>query len=177
MKQRTSLLSPAITALLLCGAFATPLAFAQTHHKSKKTTTESTQTSTTSDTGANTSTSTTGTDTTATDTMSSDTTAQAATPPGAATPATPATPYPGTGTPATPATPANPADAAAASMGSASPRTMSWSDLDTDHNGSLSKSEASSLNSLSQVFDSADGNKDGTLTADEYRAYLKTQGK
>lgn len=175
MKQRTSLLSPAITALLLCGAFATPLAMAQTSHKHKKTT--STESTTTTDTGANASTSTMGTDTTATDTMSSNTTAQSATPPGSATPATPATPYPGTSTPATPATPANPADAAAASMGSASPRTMSWSDLDTDHNGNLSKSEASSLSSLSQVFDTADSNKDGSLTADEYRAYLKTQGK
>ena len=176
MKQRTSLLSPAITALLLCGAFATPLAFAQTHHKHKKTTTtESTQTSTSGDT--TTTSNAAGTDTMATDSTSANVSATDATPPGAATPATPATPYPGTGTPATPATPANPSDAAAASMGSASPRTMSWSDLDTDHNGSLSKSEASSLNSLSQVFDAADGNKDGTLTADEYRAYLKAQGK
>jgi len=175
MKQRNSLLSPAITALLLCGAFATPLAFAQTHHKHKKTTTtESTQTSTTGDTSTTTNAA--GTDTMATDSTSASVSAQDATPPGSATPATPATPYPGTGTAATPATPATPADAAAASMG-ASPKTMSWSDLDADKNGNLSKSEASSLSSLSQVFDSADANHDGSLTADEYRAYLKTQGK
>ena len=173
--KRTSLLSPAITALLLCGAFATPLAFAQTHHKHKKTTTTESTTQTTTNGDTSTTTNASGTDTMATDTTSANASASDATPPGA-TPATPATPYPGTGTAATPATPATPADAAAASMG-ASPKTMSWSDLDTDKNGNLSKSEASSLSSLSQVFDAADANHDGSLTPDEYRAYLKTQGK
>ena len=52
-----------------------------------------------------------------------------------------------------------------------------WSDLDTDHNGSLTKTEASALDSLAQVFDTADTDKDGALTGDEYRAYLKTSGK
>ena len=186
MKQRT-FLSPAITALLLCGAFATPLAFAQSSHKHHKKTTTSEQSSTSSNTG------TTGTDTS----MSSDTTTTTAGTTGSdsaamsdqsttaqtnsstSTPATPATPYPGTGTAATPATPATPADAAAASMGNAptSAKQLSWSDLDTDHDGNLSKTEAGALSSLSQVFDTADSNKDGSLTADEYRAYLKTQGK
>jgi hypothetical protein len=181
MKQRISL-SPAITALLLCGAFATPLAFAQTTHKHHKKTTTSEQ-STTADTGTN---ATTSTDTTTTaGTTSSDSAAMsdqsttAQTNSSTSTPATPATPYPGTGTAATPATPATPADAAAASMGNAptTAKQLSWSDLDTDHNGNLSKSEAGALSSLSQVFDTADSNKDGSLTADEYRAYLKTQGK
>lgn len=176
MKQRMSLLSPAITALLLCGAFATPVAFAQTHHKHKKTTTTESSQTTSNDAGT---TNTTSTDTTTTATGDTSTMGNQSTSTygsNSATPATPATPYPGTGTAATPATPATPADAAAASMG-ATPKTMSWSDLDTDHNGSISKSEASSLNSLSQVFDAADANHDGSLTADEYRAYLKTQGK
>jgi len=184
MKQRTTLLSRAVVGALLCGAFATPLAFAQTH-KHHKSTTTSTQSTTTTDTGAATDTTnatgttSTGTDTTATGSMSSDMSAQS-TPPYSATPATPASPAnPATGTPATPATPAYPADASAASMGNSPTTTkqMNWSDLDADHNGSLSKSEASTLNSLSQVFDTADGNKDGSLTADEYRAYLKSQGK
>jgi len=183
MKQRT-FLSPAITALLLCGALATPLAFAQTHHKhhKKTTTSEQTQASTTTDTGTNamSSDTTTTAGTTSTDSAAmSDQSTTAQTNSSTSTPATPATPYPGTGTAATPATPATPADAAAASMGNAptTARQMSWSDLDTDHDGNLSKTEAGSLSSLSQVFDTADGNKDGSLTADEYRAYLKTQGK
>ena len=53
----------------------------------------------------------------------------------------------------------------------------SWSDVDTDKNGSLSKSEASSVPALSQVFDQADADADGSLTADEYKAYVaKAQG-
>jgi hypothetical protein len=58
-----------------------------------------------------------------------------------------------------------------------SAKQVSWSDLDSDHNGNLSKTEAGALDSLANVFDSADANKDGSLTADEYRAYLKAQGK
>ena len=53
----------------------------------------------------------------------------------------------------------------------------SWSDVDTDKNGSLSKSEASSVPALGQVFDQADADADGSLTADEYKAYVaKAQG-
>ena len=53
----------------------------------------------------------------------------------------------------------------------------SWSDVDTDKNGSLSKSEASSVPALSQVFEQADADADGSLTADEYKAYVaKAQG-
>lgn len=178
MKQRS--LSRAITALLLCGAFATPLAFAQTHskHHKKSTTTESSQSATTSDTGTNASvssdTSTTAGTTASDSAAMSDQSTTAQTNSSTSTPATPATPYPGQGTAATPATPATPADAAAASM---TAKQLSWNDLDTDHDGNLSKTEAGALSSLSQVFDTADGNKDGSLTADEYRAYLKAQGK
>ena len=70
-------------------------------------------------------------------------------------------------TQATPATPATPATGA---------KKVTWADLDTDRNGSLSKTEAGALDSLSQVFDDADANKDGALSADEYRDYLKTHG-
>jgi hypothetical protein len=63
-----------------------------------------------------------------------------------------------------------------AAQGSSSGK-KSWSDVDTDKNGSLSKSEASSVPALSQVFDQADADADGALTADEYKAYVaKAQG-
>jgi hypothetical protein len=88
-------------------------------------------------------------------------TAQAATP---ATPATPAT----AATPATPATPAEPSAAA---------RKVSWSDLDGDKDGKLSKVEAAPLQSLTSVFDKADADKDGALTPDEYKAYVAANGK
>lgn len=67
--------------------------------------------------------------------------------------------------PATPATPATPADPAG-------PKKVSWSDLDGDHDGKLSKAEAAPVDALSQAFDTADADKDGALTADEYKAYL-----
>lgn len=67
-------------------------------------------------------------------------------------------------------------DAAAAQAGqagaTAAPQKKSWSDVDTDKNGSLSKSEASSVPALGQVFDQADADADGALTADEYKAYV-----
>jgi len=61
------------------------------------------------------------------------------------------------------------ADTAAAS---GAPAKKSWSDVDTDKNGSLSKSEASSVPALGQVFEQADADADGALTADEYKAYV-----
>jgi hypothetical protein len=69
-----------------------------------------------------------------------------------------------------PATPANP-------MGSTddSAKKISWSDLDADHDGKLSKTEAAPVDSLSQAFDTADTDKDGALTADEYKAYLASR--
>ena len=142
MKQRTTL---SLTALLLCGAFATPVAFAQSQDSASATQATQATTSATPPTTQS------GTDTAASGTAQATTQADAAT-----------------------AT-----DPASAAMGGApaSAKATNWSDLDTDHNGSLSKTEAGALDSLSNVFDSADANKDGTLTADEYRAYLKTQGK
>jgi cytochrome c peroxidase len=47
-----------------------------------------------------------------------------------------------------------------------------WDDVDVDKDGAISKQEASSNAGLSQVFDQADGNADGKLTADEYKAFV-----
>lgn len=58
-------------------------------------------------------------------------------------------------------------EATAASAGD-----QSWASLDTDANGSLSKSEAASHAALAGVFDQADSNSDGQLSADEYRAFM-----
>jgi hypothetical protein len=71
-----------------------------------------------------------------------------------------------TATGATPATPATPAASAA------SAKRVNWSQLDSDKDGKLSKAEAAPVKGLSKVFDQADANKDGALTADEYKAYL-----
>ena len=82
-----------------------------------------------------------------------------------ATPATPADPQAGTA--ATPATPAEPA---------ADAKKVTWSDLDADKDGKLTKTEAAPIDSLSQSFDDADKDKDGALTTDEYKAYLAARG-
>ena len=86
-----------------------------------------------------------------------------------ATPATPATPAdPQAGTAAIPATPAQPAAAAGK---------VTWSDLDADKDGKLTRTEAAPIESLSQSFEAADADKDGALTTDEYKAYLAANGK
>ena len=76
------------------------------------------------------------------------------------------------------------ADAAAATAGdaaaqasepaatAAAPQKKSWSDVDVNKDGNLSKTEASSVPALGQVFDKADSNADGSLTAAEYKAYV-----
>ncbi|GAB3348022.1 EF-hand domain-containing protein [Lysobacter tyrosinilyticus] len=65
-------------------------------------------------------------------------------------------------------------DAAAATPASVAKK--SWADVDLDKDGNLSKAEAAAVPSLGQVFDKADSNADGSLTAIEYKAYVKTQG-
>jgi hypothetical protein len=65
---------------------------------------------------------------------------------------------------------------AAASMQS-NPAKLSWSDLDADHSGSLSRAEASASPSLGKAFDRADSNADGALSADEYKAYVAMAGQ
>ena len=61
---------------------------------------------------------------------------------------------------------AQPTDAAA------QPKKVTWSDLDADKDGKLTKTEASGVQALSQVFDDADADKDGALTPDEYKAFV-----
>ncbi len=70
------------------------------------------------------------------------------------------------------ATPTQQDAAAAPASGTAAPQKKSWSDVDTDKNGSLSKTEAATVPALGQVFDQADADADGSLTADEYKAYV-----
>ena len=57
------------------------------------------------------------------------------------------------------------------------PEKKNWSDLDVDKNGTLSATEAASVQNLSSVFAKADANADGELTQDEYKAYLAASGK
>ena len=61
-------------------------------------------------------------------------------------------------------------------MKSADARKVTWSDLDADKDGKLSKTEVAPIDSLSQSFDAADSDKDGALTTDEYKAYLAARG-
>lgn len=60
---------------------------------------------------------------------------------------------------------------------SGEPEKKNWSDLDVDKNGTLSATEAASVQNLSSVFAKADANADGELTQDEYKAYLAASGK
>lgn len=69
--------------------------------------------------------------------------------------------------PATPAAPSGPA----------TPAKKTWSDLDSNKDGSLDKTEAATIPSLQAVFDQADANADGALTGDEYKTYLAANGQ
>ena len=63
------------------------------------------------------------------------------------------------------------AEPAAQPADAAQPKQVTWADLDTDKDGNLSKQEVTPVPSLTQVFDQADSDKDGKLTADEYKAF------
>jgi len=80
---------------------------------------------------------------------------------------------------ATAATQDTAATATQDAMGQASgqPQKKNWSDLDVDKNGTLSVTEAASVQSLAKAFTEADANADGQLTQDEYKAYLAANGK
>ncbi|GAB3098884.1 EF-hand domain-containing protein [Lysobacter terrae] len=83
------------------------------------------------------------------------------------------TPTDTTATQSTQATTSN--DASAATSGD--PSKKSWNDVDVNKDGSLSKAEAAAIPALGQVFDKADANADGALSADEYKAYVsKSKG-
>jgi len=71
-------------------------------------------------------------------------------------------------------TPTTSNDASAATT-QGDPAKKSWADVDADKDGNLSKAEAAAVPALGQVFDKADANADGSLTADEYKAYVSTQ--
>ncbi|MDO5504910.1 MAG: EF-hand domain-containing protein [Pseudoxanthomonas suwonensis] len=52
---------------------------------------------------------------------------------------------------------------------------ITWEQLDADGDGNISREEATRSEGLSGVFDAADGNSDGNLTIEEYRAYAEAQ--
>lgn len=73
---------------------------------------------------------------------------------------------------------APPQDAQAAEAAANPPQqaaSASWSTLDADGNGSLNRAEAAAVPSLAQIFDAADTDKNGELTAEEYRTFLETK--
>lgn len=74
------------------------------------------------------------------------------------------------------ASPAEQGAAPAAATPTPDAKKVTWADLDADKDGTLSKTEAAPLASLSQVFDQADSDADGKLTADEYKAYVAKAG-
>ena len=76
---------------------------------------------------------------------------------------------------ATPPTTSN--DAAAATTAGDPASKKSWAEVDTDKDGNLTKMEAAAVPSLGQVFDKADSNADGSLTPDEYKAYVAKNEK
>lgn len=99
------------------------------------------------------------------ETPAADASATAATPASPAEPAAQSTDPTAATQSATPATPADPN-----AQGDA--KKITWSDLDADKDGKLTKTEASSVQALTQVFDDADADKDGSLTPDEYKAFV-----
>jgi outer membrane receptor protein involved in Fe transport len=64
------------------------------------------------------------------------------------------------------------AGAATAAQPAAAPQKKSWADVDGDKDGNLSKTEASAVPALGQVFDQADSDANGSLTPDEYKNYV-----
>ncbi len=74
------------------------------------------------------------------------------------------------------AQPATQAAPQAAPEPAAASRKVTWSDLDGDKDGTLTKTEAAPIESLSKVFDKADADGDGSLTAEEYKQYLASSG-
>src|SRR5690606_13188412 len=67
---------------------------------------------------------------------------------------------------------APPADPTTSTSPAAEQKPLTWADLDVDGNGTLSQTEAGSLQSLAQVFGDADADSNGELTPDEYKAVV-----
>jgi hypothetical protein len=59
----------------------------------------------------------------------------------------------------------------------ASAQDSQWTTLDSDSNGSLSKTEASNDPEMAAIFEAADSNQDGQLTREEYTANQTAQPK
>ncbi|HEY4529226.1 MAG TPA: EF-hand domain-containing protein [Luteimonas sp.] len=55
-------------------------------------------------------------------------------------------------------------------------RQLGWNDVDSDGNGTISRTESEALPGLAAVFDQADADGDGELTADEYRSHAGKAG-
>ena len=53
---------------------------------------------------------------------------------------------------------------------------LTWADLDTNGDGNIGREEAAAHPALAGVFDQADADSDGQLTADEYRTFAASQG-
>ena len=64
------------------------------------------------------------------------------------------------------------AGAQAADQAGASAAKQGWDEVDNDKDGNISKTEAAANAGLAQVFVQADGNADGSLTKDEYKAFV-----
>lgn len=60
----------------------------------------------------------------------------------------------------------------AATQTGVAPARKSWSDVDADKDGKLTRAETGTVPALGQVFDKADGNADGALTTEEFKAYV-----
>ncbi|HYG08047.1 MAG TPA: EF-hand domain-containing protein [Stenotrophomonas sp.] len=76
---------------------------------------------------------------------------------------------------------AMPAFAQSAQSGAAQPQQgasgggQTWASVDTDSDGAISKQEAQVNAGLAQIFDQADGDTNGKLTPEEYKAYVAKQ--
>ena len=75
------------------------------------------------------------------------------------------------------AAPTQTASDASAAAPEANSEKKSWSDLDVDKNGTLSATEAATMQSLSKIFPQADADANGELAPDEYKAWLSANGK
>lgn len=60
-----------------------------------------------------------------------------------------------------------------ATQSSGSAGQQGWADLDTNGDGMISKEEAAANAGLSQIFEQADADADGSLTQDEYKSFVE----